>query len=159
MPTAPRYSQAEIERRWLVPAGPGFHEAPTRERKIDDHYLLGTRLRLRRVTELNQPTIYKLGKKYEPDAGGTHQVVTTYLSEDEYKVFALLPARVARKRRLSVCGGSLDIYEFPDIEIQVFEVEFTSPGEATAYAPPRGVGEEITNEPKDSGYALASSAA
>jgi CYTH domain-containing protein len=158
MPTAPRYSQAEIERRWLVPAASGFHGTPTRERWIEDHYLVGTRLRLRKVSEMHQPTIYKLGKKYEPEAEGAHQVVTIYLSEDEYKVLACLPAQLARKRRLSVCGGSLDIYEFPNIAAQVFEVEFRTPEEAIAYAPPRGVGQEITNDPRYSGYALASAA-
>ena len=159
MHAAPRYSEIEIERRWLVPTDSVLHKTSVRERTIEDRYILETRLRLRKVTEPSQPPIYKLGKKYEPKLAGTHQCVSTYLSRAEYEVLAHLPARVARKRRLSVHGGALDIYESPNPGLQVFEVEFSSPEESAAYAPPPGVGAEVTNNSKYSGYALAGSAA
>jgi len=158
MSTSPRYSKTEIERRWLVPAKSEFDKTSSREREIEDRYVLGTRLRLRKVIESGHAPIYKLGKKYEPEVEGTHQVVSTYLSESEYNVLAHLPARLARKRRLSVYGGSLDVYEYPNTGLQVFEVEFATSQEAAAYAPPLGVGREITNNPEHTGHALAGAA-
>jgi CYTH domain-containing protein len=159
MPATPRYSKPEIERRWLVSQFPTLNEASTRKRYIEDRYILGTRLRLRKVTEPQQPPIYKLGKKYEPEADGVHQVVTIYLSEDEYNIFARLPAKIANKQRLSMHGGALDIYEFPEIGFHVFEMEFATPDEAAAYAPPAFASSEITNQPEYSGFALARSEA
>lgn len=122
---------------------------------IEDRYILNTRLRLRKVTESGRSPIYKLGKKYESESSGTHQVVTTYLTENEYSVFARLPAKIARKRRCSLYGGSLDVYEHLEVELQVFEIEFASVEEAAAYVPPPFVGREITSETKYSGFALA----
>ena len=159
MSASPHYSKTEIERRWLIPSDSEFDRVSGRERRIEDRYVLGTRLRLRKVTEAGHATVYKLGKKYEPEVEGTHQVVSIYLSESEYEALAHLPARVARKRRLSVYGGSLDVYEHPNTGLRVFEVEFATPEQAAAYAPPRGVGDEITNEPRYSGHAVAAGAA
>jgi CYTH domain-containing protein len=111
------------------------------------------------VTESNQEPIYKLGKKYESTISGTHQTVSTYLEKSEYETLALLPARIARKRRYSVHSGALDVYEFPEHQIEVFEVEFANHEDAASYCPPDGVSEEITNNAQFTGFALASSAA
>ncbi len=113
---------------------------------------------MRKVTESGQCTVYKLGKKYEPDHPGAHQVVSTYLSEAEYKVLAGLPARISRKRRLSVCGGALDLYEFPNPGLKIFEVEFATSEEAVNYIPPSDAGREVTQESEFTGHALASEA-
>jgi adenylate cyclase len=67
----------------------------------------------------------------------------------------MLPALISRKRRQSVLGGALDVYVLPNPGLRVFEVEFSSPETAAAYTPPNGVGNEITNEPTLTGYALA----
>jgi CYTH domain-containing protein len=58
-----------------------------------------------------------------------------------------------------VHGGSLDVYEYPEPGLRVFEIEFTNPEEAAAYAPPALVGKEVTNESRFSGFALARSEA
>jgi CYTH domain-containing protein len=158
MPSPPPYTKPEIERRWLVTAEATLESHADRVREIEDRYLQGTRLRLRKVTESGQATIYKLGKKYEPEALGNHHVVSAYLNEAEYKLLASLPARIARKRRFSVSGGALDVYEHPNPGLRVFEVEFTSPEEAQRYLPPDGVGQEVTDALAFTGYSLASAA-
>ncbi len=155
MSTLPKYSKPEIERRWLVAFEAKLDAENGRTRIIEDRYILNTRLRLRKVTESGRSPIYKLGKKYESESSGTHQVVTTYLTENEYSVFARLPAKIARKRRCCLYGGSLDVYEHLEVELQVFEIEFASVEEAAAYVPPPFVGREITSETKYSGFALA----
>ena len=155
---SPPYAKTEIERRWLVPAEVELELPATREREIEDRYILETRLRLRKVMESGHEPIYKLGKKYEPHAPGAHHVVSTYLSAAEYEVLAMLPALVSRKRRQSVLGGALDVYLLPNHGLRVFEVEFSSPEAAAAYTPPNGVGKEITNEPTFTGHALAGAA-
>ena len=152
---SPPYSKTEIERRWLIPAEVELKLAATREREIEDRYILGTRLRLRKVMESGHEPIYKLGKKYEPHAPGAHHVVSTYLSAAEYEVLAKLPALVSRKRRQSVLGVALDVYLQPNPGLRV---EFPNPEAAAAYTPPSGVGMEVTNEPTCSGYALAGAA-
>lgn len=158
MPSPPPYSKPEYERRWLVSAEAALEDQAERERGIEDRYIQGTRLRLRKVTESGQATIYKLGKKYEPQAFGSHHVVSTYLSEAEYQVFACLPARTARKQRFTVHGGALDVYEQPYQGLRVFEVDFSSAEEAENYEPPQGIGQEITNAVAFTGYALAGAA-
>ena len=95
MSTSPPYTKPEVERRWLVPADVAFESMAERERRIEDRYIDGTRLRLCKVVEAGRTTVYKLGKKYESDTLGRHHVVTTYLSELEFEVFAALPARIA----------------------------------------------------------------
>lgn len=151
----PSYTKPEIERRWLLQSGEVWDVQATREREIEDRYIDGTRLRLRRVVENGLAPIYKIGKKYEPVQFGFHHVVSTYLSEAEYRLLSSLPARIARKRRLSVHGGALDIYEAPNKRLNIFEVEFSSKEAAAGYLPPFGVDKEITDDPSYSGHALA----
>ncbi len=158
MSTPPPYTKPEFERRWLVLAEAALESHADRVREIEDRYLQGTRLRLRKVTERGQATIYKLGKKYEPEALGNHHVVSTYLNEVEYMLLASLPARIARKRRFTVSGGALDVYEQPNPGLRVFEVEFTSPEEAERYVPPDGIGKEVTDALAFTGYSLAGAA-
>jgi CYTH domain-containing protein len=158
MSAPPSYSKPEIERRWLVPADSQLGANAERMRELEDRYIEGTRLRLRKVTESGRATIYKLGKKYEAEVTGVHHSVSTYLSEAEYKVLLVLPARRSKKRRLSVCGGALDVYELPNPGLQVFEVEFSTTEEAVAYVPPQGICQEVTSELTFTGYALAGAA-
>jgi CYTH domain-containing protein len=156
MRSVPQYSQDEIERRWLVQEPVAIPEV-TRRREIEDRYILNTHLRLRVVREVGCEAVFKLGKKYEPDATGVQRVVSTYLTEAEHQVLASLPASAARKERLTVAGGSLDRYKSPNPGLQVFEVEFTSLAAAAAYRPPPFVGPEITGNAAYTGFVLANS--
>lgn len=153
----PKYSLPEIERRWLV-----FPElAVTLEgqpfRRIDDLYIDGTQLRLRKITQPAEEPIYKLCKKYGRSASLANPMTNIYLSEAEYRVFAALQGQRAVKRRYAVESGVIDVYEEAR-PIAVFEVEFRSEGEAARYVPPHFVLEEVTDDARYSGVALAVSA-
>jgi CYTH domain-containing protein len=52
-------------------------------------------------------------------------------------------------------GCALDIYEFPETGLHIFEMELAIPDEAAAYAPPAFASSEITNQPEYSGFSLA----
>jgi hypothetical protein len=56
---------------------------------IEDRYLDGTRMRLRRMSrpELNE-TKWKLTKKYECEDPSARPIVSSYLTESEYRVLA-----------------------------------------------------------------------
>ncbi|HUQ39568.1 MAG TPA: hypothetical protein VM030_05395 [Acidimicrobiales bacterium] len=92
-----RYAAVEREQRWLLDRLPSGLERPSR---IIDHYLEGTRLRLRRV-EIGSVTTYKLGQKVRvsEDSPEVVKLTTMYLSADEYAALARLPAAELRKTR------------------------------------------------------------
>ncbi len=152
---APKYALAEVERRWLVADGAAIGLNACRARIIEDRYIDGTHLRLRRVTADDAPAIYKLGKKYLPRDGATQLIVNTYLDAEEFALLAALPAAISRKRRYDVAGGMLDVYETPRAGLRIFEREFTNAGAADAYTPPQCVGREITADASYSGHRLA----
>ena len=154
MQTAPKYSQPEVERRWLVPLAAVDGLVPHRTRMIKDQYITGTDLRLRLVREAHCEPIFKLGKKYGRVSDG-QPVVSVYLSEDEFALLSRLPARSAAKQRLSVAGGVLDVYETPRHGFAIFEVEFSSTQEAGSYAPPPFVGQEVTGLAQYTGHGLS----
>lgn len=156
METFPKYALAECERRWrvdLAAAGP-LAALPVRE--IEDVYLSGTRLRLRKVSS-GEGVVFKLGKKYGRAADGVEPMANLYLTEAEHAAFSRLPGYAVRKRRYAVGDGALDVYERPAAAI--FEKEFASAAEAAAYVPPPFAVEEVTGRPAYSGLALAVAAA
>jgi CYTH domain-containing protein len=113
-PDAVKYAKPERELRFVLSAVP---EGATEPREIVDHYLVGTRLRLRSVRTDNH-TVYKLGQKIRPTPADPGLVMhtTMYLSRDEYEVFAALPHNQLRKTRraIAVGGKTLSIDSFHD---------------------------------------------
>jgi len=149
----PKYSLAEIERRWLVSlvdVGP-LDAFPFRE--IVDLYFHDTRLRLRKSEDSHGNSQYKLGKKYGRSSGLEEPITNLYLSQEEYDAFSKLEGNVVRKRRYRLHEGILDFYHATGLAI--FEVEFQSEHQATAYHPPAFAQEEITHNEHYSGAALA----
>ena len=71
----------ENERRFLI-RNPVAASKGTKRLFIEDRYLIGTRLRLRRVEEFGLPTVYKLGQKIRFDNGSLSKNAhtTIYLS-------------------------------------------------------------------------------
>ncbi|MBX3142873.1 MAG: hypothetical protein KF813_03880 [Trueperaceae bacterium] len=140
----PKYSLPEIERRWLVNLAQvgDLDSAPFRT--IEDIYVRNTRLRLRKVTEADGETTYKLGIKYGKVSPLRQPITNLYLEAHEYEALAALEGERIRKRRYPVAGGSLNIYEDPAATHAHFEVEFSSENEAEAYVPPAFATEEIT---------------
>ena len=92
-----RYARSEREARFLLAAVPPDAGAP---RHIEDIYLIGTTLRVRRVTD-GETTVCKLTQKVRTAAGEPPDVALTnvYLTEDEYRLLSSLPGRPLRKTR------------------------------------------------------------
>lgn len=144
MPPNPKYSLPEIERRWLVDLariGP-LDGVPFR--LIEDLYLTGTRLRLRKASNPEGDASYKFGIKYGHVSRLQRTITNLYLEEHEYEALATLGGQRIRKRRYAVAGGSLNVFDEPAETAAHFEVEFSSESEAAAYVPPAFVTDEIT---------------
>jgi hypothetical protein len=97
--TASRYGRPEIERRFLLAGVPDGDVLRTAD--IDDRYLDGTRLRLRRQVDRAGPVVFKLTQKL-PRQGRYGEITTLHISEDEHAALAALPAATLRKIRLSI---------------------------------------------------------
>lgn len=141
-----KYARLERERRFLLAAEPSPAE---KVRTIEDRYLLGIRLRLRRVAG-SDGVVFKLGQQEDVEPG-TKRVTTIYLDEAEHLVLTSLPADVVTKTRATVQddGVTWAIDTYPD-GTRIAETE----GEIDE--PPPWVGEEVTGDPQWSGAALAS---
>jgi len=155
MRDTPKYSAIEIERRWLVDLGAVGDLEPLRSREIEDLYVSGSRLRLRKVTEPDGSTVYKLGKKYGKRSAAVEPVTNIYLTEVEYRHLSVLPGATTVKRRYSLGGGALDIYQRPHAGLAVYEIEFDDEASAEVYRPPSFVIREITAESSLSGVSLS----
>ena len=148
---SPKYARFELERRWLVdraarPSIEGLAFTP-----IEDCYLNGTRMRLRRMTG---PAVaaFKLTKKYDTERPEARPIVTAYLTAAEYALFAALPAHALRKRRyhFPVDGRywSLDLFEGPLAGLELVEVETLDEAALAALVPPRWAAKEVTHDPR-----------
>lgn len=151
---APKYSLAEIERRWLV--SPEFLSSLERlpYRVVEDLYIANTRMRLRKMSSPTGEPVYKLCKKYGRDASLANPITNIYLSEDEYRVLSVLDGARVSKRRYAVAGGSIDVYAGSET-IAIFEMEFDSESDAACYVPPDFTSEEVTDLAQYSGASLA----
>ena len=151
----PKYSTAEIERRWLADLSQIGSLAALLGRQIEDLYIAGTHMRLRKVSAEGEAFIFKLGKKYGKGNSFSEQVVSVYLSEAEFNVMATMPGALVKKSRYTISGGALDVYQNPHSGFAVFEVEFQSENDAMNYTPPSFTSQEVTHNAKYSGFALS----
>jgi len=156
-----KYARPELERRWRVdparrPPVEAFDFVD-----IDDRYLAGTRLRLRRMTRNDGWTACKLTKKYDSERPEARPIVTTYLTEAEYTLFAALPAHPMRKRRYHVPFAgrywSLDLFAEPLEGLELIEVEAADEAALAALVPPSWVAKEVTHDARYQCGALAQS--
>lgn len=99
-----RYAQLEREQRWLLEAMPSGAVAAA---AIHDRYLVGTRLRLRRV-ESDGVATFKLGQKVRVDERSPELVKLTniYLSAGEYERLSELPGADLHKTRWRLPAGA-----------------------------------------------------
>jgi len=152
---ASKYARIEIERRFLLAGVPvGVEVAAVNE--IDDRYLDGTRLRLRRMAETGGETQLKLTQKVPEDGGGARhgRLTTIYVSEAEHAVLAGLPAATLTKTRLSIPPYGIDVFHGALAGLCLAEVEFPTVEEAEAHAPPPFCGPEVTTDPRFTGGEL-----
>ncbi|MFG2820151.1 hypothetical protein ACGFX4_12055 [Kitasatospora sp. NPDC048365] len=157
-PVAGKYARVERERRFLLAGAPDPAGA-TAVRRITDRYLTGTRMRLRAVEQEGVgERVWKLTQKVpaeRPGGGAVQGLITnTYLSEDEYRVFAALEARELRKTRLSLPPLGVDVFDGPLAGLVLAEAEFEDDAAAAAFAVPAGTVAEVTDDPRFTGGAL-----
>lgn len=150
-----KYARIERERRFLLSAAPA--EGVMRTRMITDRYILGTRLRLRRVCDLDTGVCeLKFTQKVPADEPGHVQglITNTYLSQAEYDLLATLPAAVLCKTRLSVPQLGIDLFEPPLHGLVLAEAEFATDAEARAFRPPIEPVAEVTADVRFTGGSL-----
>ena len=152
----PKYAIVERERRFLV--DPALMPAldPAAARLIEDRYLPGTNLRLRKVTAPGVVPVFKLGKKY-PGAGLSSRPMTNiYLDAAEHAMLAALSAAPLTKRRYDVGGGFvIDVFDGALSGLVLAEVSADDEAALAAVAVPAWCMAEVTDDPAYAGGTLA----
>jgi CYTH domain-containing protein len=156
---SPKYAHIELERRWLVEPGsiPSLDEGQAV--LIEDRYIDGTRLRLRRMSQSGGWSSCKLTKKYEVEDPAARPIVTAYLTMAEHAVFEALPGRSLAKRRYPAWHEgrewSLDLFEGALAGLAILEIEAETRAALMALTPPPWAAREITDDPTLQGGSLA----
>ena len=147
----PKYARIEYERRWLV----GRTARPPLDGNfttlIEDRYVDGTRMRLRRMSRPDLGEVkWKLTKKYECVDPSARPIVTCYLTEAEYDLFAGLAARPMRKTRHHLLiddrWWSLDLFEGALAGLELVEVEAPDAAALAALVAPPWATKEVTHD-------------
>ena len=151
----PKYAHWVAERRFIVDAAnmPALNAKDAR--LIEDLYIDGGRLRLRRITLANGEQEFKLAKKYAPDNPLIGPMANLYLSAEEYAVLSTLPGSRVAKRRHKVGAFTVDVFERPFDGLVTAECEATNRMAAMAFDVPPWCVREVTNEVAYTGWNLA----
>jgi CYTH domain-containing protein len=150
-----KYAKPERERRFLVTGSP---EAVGPSRLIEDRYLHGTRLRLRRVT-VDDEQVWKLTQKVRlADVSPAEVALTTiYLADEEYRRLLGLPAdELTKIRRMCPSGDTVfavDEFQGRHAGLRLAEVEVAAV-DAPLSLPP-WLGREVTADDRYAGRQLA----
>ncbi len=131
----PKYSILEIERRWFVNWNVVSQLVDQEFTLIEDQFLCGGSIRLRKMTQPNGKSVFKLGKKYQGQKY-VQPITNIYLDEQEYEALKQLGGEVLVKRRYKVDSGSIDVPSESSGLQPRFEIEFSSLEECLAYLPP-----------------------
>jgi len=156
MPDLPKYAHWVAERRFLVDGAnlPALDAADAR--KIEDLYIEGGRLRLRRIgMPGGAPDEFKLAKKYAPDNPLIGPMTNLYLSAEEYAVLNVLPGARLTKRRHKVGAFVVDVFEGGLAGLVLAECEASNRMAAMAFAVPDWCVREVTNDLEYTGWRLA----
>ncbi len=153
-----KYAHVERERRFLVDPSrcPELSSAPAI--LIEDRYVIGSRIRLRRMTDLTTGrTVMKMSKKYDVANVRARPIVTAYLDDAEYALFASLPAHPLEKRRHKVSddGFGIDVFGGRLRGLLLAEIERADDASLDAVSPPRWVNSEVTDDSRYQGGHLA----
>ncbi len=157
MDAPPKYSRPEFERRFHVVGGhlPQLDQAGAR--LIEDRYIDGTRLRLRRMSGGGRETLFKLTRKY----GGPRPepITTLFLEEGEYDLLSQLPAAPLVKHRHHLPVGdhrfAVDVFAGAMAGLVLCEIETDSAEALASIILPDWAGAEVTDDPAFAGAALA----
>ena len=155
---SPKYAHLERERRWLVdPAKSALVEA-TDPITITDHYIAGTRLRLRRMACAGSPPSFKLTRKYECSDPLARPIVTAYLTDAEFDVFAALPSHIIQKRRFLVREDghdfSVDRFDGALAGLELAEIEMTDDAELRNLPDPAWTVRDVSSDSRYQGGTL-----
>jgi CYTH domain-containing protein len=151
-----KYARVERERRFLLDRFPDA--VPTkRVRRIADHYIDGTSLRLRQQTEEGAPTVFKLTQKIAARDGGWRKelVTTLYLTHAEFRAIAQLPGKEITKTRYSAPPFGIDVFEGELEGLFLAEAEFDSEEAAGCLRIPSFAKHEVTGDERFTGGRLA----
>jgi CYTH domain-containing protein len=153
-----KYARPERERRFVV-TGAASADGPVL--RIEDRYLIGMQLRLRRIAG-DGDAVFKLTQKVRANHDDPFEVATTniYLSQSEYEQLLVLPALVLIKSRqvVDVEGTrfAIDDFEGPLLGLRLAEVEV--PDRDALLPQPPWLGREVTDDDRYSGGRLATAA-
>jgi hypothetical protein len=129
---------------------------------IEDRYLVGTRIRLRRMTDLEASedrAIFKLTQKIPTATGAPGLITTMYLSSAEYAALLDIPAHILRKIRSHFPSLGVDAFEGPLHGLVLAEAEFDSAAEQANFSLPADAVAEVTEDVRFTGGALATTGA
>lgn len=150
-----RYARPERQRRFVVRGAPVLPGPP---RRIEDRYLDGTRLRLRRM-EVGDDVVFKLTQKVRRDEDDPADVAVTniYLSADEYARLLALPGDVLKKtRHVSSFAGRTFAVDYFDGRLAGLRLAEVDVEDLQAPLPlPPWAGDEVTHDERLSGAYLA----
>jgi len=152
----PKYARPEYERRFLVRDIPDL--SVTAFRLIEDLYIDGTRLRLRKITRRDGDTQHKLCKKYPGEGDGPLAIVNIYLTSQEYDLLSTLAGKGVRKKRYDMVASALgmDVFEGHLAGLVLCEFEAESLAALDTFVPPPWIGRDVSDDPFFSGGHLAS---
>ncbi|GAB2682050.1 CYTH domain-containing protein [Nocardia goodfellowii] len=158
-PGVGKYAQLERERRFLLSGMPARATAP---RLIEDRYIVGTRLRLRRV-EVDSQVVYKLCQKVRPEESvpSTVAITNIYLDQAEYEQLGQLPAATLRKtrRRWQIGDDTFVVDEFHGDLAGLLLAEIELSDLSRDLSLPAPIGKEVTADERFSGGYLAHASA
>jgi CYTH domain-containing protein len=157
-----KYARVEQERRFLLKTFPEDFNPDNPFLRIIDHYISGTRLRLRRMeSPSGESLVFKLGQKYQASGQKAHQRTMTniYLTEGEYQTLAVIGGSSIIKRRYPYryAGDdySLDVFEGKLGGLILMEIESLPDRDISSLLIPEFAVKEVTDDPFFTGGVLA----
>jgi CYTH domain-containing protein len=156
----PKYAHIERERRWLVDPLRRPDLSALSYTLIEDLYIDGTRIRLRRMTDSETgKSALKLTKKYDAADPLARPIVTTYLTEGEYALVATLPGSNLTKKRYKVVEDNIEygIDQFSAAlePLELAEIEWPDDDGLRALASPAWAVKDVSNDIAYQGGTLA----
>ncbi len=147
-----KYARIERERRYLLQDLPEGLTRADPHVQITDNYIIGTRLRLRKVRDprTNKWTV-KFTQKFAPNpADFSRTVITnTYLNAAEYQVLSVFEANEIRKNRYPFEWEgrkfTIDMFLGNLFGLVLAEVSFESEAELARFPQPPFAIAEVTN--------------
>lgn len=157
-----KYARIEEERRFVLDSIPEELREKETFVRIQDHYIPGTRLRLRRIeSESGDPLVYKFGQKFSTPELESHQTIMTnfYLNAAEYRTLKELGGLKITKRRYHYqkegVDYSIDVYEGNLSGLIMAEVESCGEWQVSRLPIPSFAIREVTGDLQFTGGELA----